>query len=334
MEKQTQFDQSRNSSGFFSFEAHTEEKSPTCELKNEKINSDFACEREDYGKISRSWQTERHEQMGRIPQLEYEKEELHKRVDVLEEELEKKEIENNDLLEEIGRLEFEKDVEKNKQKRQKVFQQIYVPKQNTAEGDVVNDQTHTKGAYSQLSVSTEQPIGITTTLKSLPDEENATNDITHTKFGLKPDEPCTSESSASTNTQQPIDMTETLTLVSAPDEDRMYQVPHIESSRDDVLDENCNLSSRLLPCYDKNEYYKDLLKVMGKVLLHDDVLKLKEWASKKFSIDRKLNAADILSRLDQNKSIDTLSELRSFFDSITRTDNVYRIDEFLQGNYI
>ena len=350
MEKQAQFDQSRQSSGFFSFEAHAGETSLTCELVNDGKKSDFACEKENFGETAR-WQTERHKQMYRMQQFAYrcyinEKEEFYKRINVLEKEVtdykdkfQKMKNENNYLLEEIGRLEFEKEEKTNKQKRQNFFRQIYFPKRNKAEDDVVNDQTNTERAYSQLSVSTEQPINITTILESVPDEENATNNITHTKFGLdlKPDEPCTSECSASTNTQQPTDMTETLVLTT--DEENTNDVtsispPQNEPRRDNILDKNSNLSSGLLLCYDKDKYYQDMLKDMGKFLPHDDVLKLKEWASEKFSIDPELNAADILSLLDQNENINTLSELRSFFNSISRTDNVYRIDEFLQGNYI
>jgi hypothetical protein len=82
-------------------------------------------------------------------------------------------------------------------------------------------------------------------------------------------------------------------------------------------------------------YYRDLLKIMAQRLLCDHVVKLKDWASERFSIDRSKNAADVLSYLDQTGVIhaSNLSELRDFFESINRIDLVHTIDEFLDGNY-
>ncbi|CAB4023970.1 ---NA--- [Paramuricea clavata] len=82
-------------------------------------------------------------------------------------------------------------------------------------------------------------------------------------------------------------------------------------------------------------YYRDLLKNMAQPLLCDDVVKLNDWASERFSIDRSKNAADVLSYLDRTGVIhaSNLSELRDFFESINRIDLVHIIDEFLHGNY-
>lgn len=299
------FDQSRYSSGCFSFEVPSGENTldPTCELKNKK---NVACEAENY---------ELQKQIHYTREMQFACEEMEKRIHVLENKLQWANNEIHDLREQVGQLEFEKAKKENEQKKQSLFQQIYSPKHNTA-----------KDRTAQFNVSTEQQTDLATTLESVPGEENATNDI-----GLKP---CTAERSVFTCTQQPIDITET--LVSAPDEENANDaviaiLPPNEPSADNIRDENTNLSPRPLPCCDKDKY-KDLLRVMAKSLSGGDVLKLKKWASENFSVDPNLNAADILSRLDQNQTIDTLSELRSFFDSITKIDNVYRIDEFLQGN--
>ena len=81
--------------------------------------------------------------------------------------------------------------------------------------------------------------------------------------------------------------------------------------------------------------YKLLLLFMAQRLLSSDVIKLKGWAEQNFSITDPENATDILFQLDQKGFINAsdLSQIRNFFESITRFDLVHIIDEFLLGNY-
>lgn len=81
--------------------------------------------------------------------------------------------------------------------------------------------------------------------------------------------------------------------------------------------------------------YKLLLMFIGQKLLTSDVNKLRNWADQKFSITNPENATDILFQLDQKGFINAsdLSQIRDFFQSITRIDLVYIIDAFLLGDY-
>jgi hypothetical protein len=71
------------------------------------------------------------------------------------------------------------------------------------------------------------------------------------------------------------------------------------------------------------------------MLLYSDIIKLKEWANRKFSIDSNLSRAKIILQLDQKGVINAsdVGQLRVFFESITRFDLVYLIDEFYNGDY-
>jgi hypothetical protein len=81
--------------------------------------------------------------------------------------------------------------------------------------------------------------------------------------------------------------------------------------------------------------YKLLLLSLGQRFLFSDVVKLKEWVTKKFSIENPQNGTDVLFQLDMKGIINAsnLSPLRDFSESIVRIDLVYIIDEFLLGDY-
>lgn len=332
------FNQSRNSSGFFSFggDAHAPGEN-TSDLafeseKHKKKKSDLACEKQCY-RVNAIWHCEHHQQANNyrleIFRMAYEVEQKDKRI----EELEKKIQEYEQLsLDEFGQLEFEKDKEENERKNKILFDEIYFDNRKTAENDVANDRE--KCAYclqlkpgqstdNNCRASTEHPIDLPKTPESVLNDENAAND-TRCGHGLKRDKSYSAECSVSACAQQPVDTSET--LESAPDEENTNEAHPVRPQSEVCLDNILDLNT-------KDMHYQKMLKGMVKCLLCDDVVNLKEWANEKFSIDRELNAADILSRLDQNETIDTLSELRSFFESIGRTDNVYIIDEFRQGNY-
>ncbi|CAB3995523.1 RING finger and CHY zinc finger domain-containing 1-like [Paramuricea clavata] len=81
--------------------------------------------------------------------------------------------------------------------------------------------------------------------------------------------------------------------------------------------------------------YKLLLITISDRLLYSDIIKLKEWANEKFAVENNLSPAKVILQLDQKGAINAsdLSQLRVFFESITRFDLVYLIDEFYNGDY-
>ncbi|CAB3993396.1 RING finger and CHY zinc finger domain-containing 1-like [Paramuricea clavata] len=81
--------------------------------------------------------------------------------------------------------------------------------------------------------------------------------------------------------------------------------------------------------------YKFLLLSLGQRLLSSEVVKLRDWVTRNFSIDNPQNATDALVQLDQKGVINAsdLSQLCDFFESIVRFDLVYIIDAFLLGDY-
>ncbi|XP_028409441.1 zinc finger protein BRUTUS-like At1g74770 [Dendronephthya gigantea] len=81
--------------------------------------------------------------------------------------------------------------------------------------------------------------------------------------------------------------------------------------------------------------YKILLLTLSQSLLSSDVIKLKDWASEKFSIERAQNTTDVFFKLDEKGVINAedLNQLRSFFQSIVRYDLLHMIDIFLLGDY-
>ena len=81
--------------------------------------------------------------------------------------------------------------------------------------------------------------------------------------------------------------------------------------------------------------YRLLLLTISDRLLYNDIIKLREWANEKFSVDSNLSPAKVILQLDQKGAINAsdLGQLRLFFESITRFDLVYLIDEFYNGDY-
>ena len=81
--------------------------------------------------------------------------------------------------------------------------------------------------------------------------------------------------------------------------------------------------------------YRLLLITISDRLPNSDIIKLKEWADEKFSVDTNLSAEKVILQLDQKSAINLLdlSPLRAFLVSISRYDLVYLIDEFYNGDY-
>ena len=81
--------------------------------------------------------------------------------------------------------------------------------------------------------------------------------------------------------------------------------------------------------------YKLLLLQISQCLLQDELMKLKDWATSKYSVEPSAEAFDILAELD-NKGIissSNLTVLKDFFEGITRIDIVVIIENFQEGNY-
>ena len=81
--------------------------------------------------------------------------------------------------------------------------------------------------------------------------------------------------------------------------------------------------------------YKFLLLAAAYSLLASNIVKLKEWASEKYSIEPNASEIEVIFELDKKGVINAfdLSELRAFFESIVRHDLVFLIDEFCAGDY-
>ncbi|CAB4029948.1 ---NA--- [Paramuricea clavata] len=264
-------------------------------------------------------------------QMASEREQFRKEIEILktsaieyQDQLQKKNHECDELLGEIGRLEFEAEQEVNERKHEVLFQQIF--SQNTAEVHMINP-TYTERRCeleSECSVSTEQPIDTVETLASATDEENV-DVVTIIPPQIEP-------YSGHMHEQ----------ISPLPPQNEAYSNMALDDSNDEQQGD----------CFDNNEMetngemasssanndrsYRHLLEFIAQSLLFDDVVKLKDWASKRFSIDNSENVADVLLHLDQTGVIhaSNLNELRDFFESIKRVDLVYIIDEFLHGNYI
>jgi hypothetical protein len=266
-------------------------------------------------------------------QMKSEREQFRKQIEIwktfaieCQVQLQKKNHECIELLEEIGRLEVEAEQEVNDRKHEVLFQQIF--SRNTAEVHMINptgtqrrcELESDKSATAECSVSTKQPIDTVETLAS--DEENV-DVVTIIPPQIEP---------------YSDDMHEQISPL--PPQNEAYSDMALEDSNDEQqghcfenneMETNGEMASSSA---NNDRSYRHLLEIIAQSLLLDDVVKLKDWASKRFSIDNSENAADVLLYLDQTGVIQAsnLSHLRAFFESICRIDLVYTIDEVLQGN--
>ena len=109
-----------------------------------------------------------------------------------------------------------------------------------------------------------------------------------------------------------------------------------EANHDNLANENiCSIteSNTNVPSPTNNElnqHFHALLDTIEKSLLSEDVSRLKEWAHERYSIEFE-NVFHVFRHLDENRQ--NLTVLRDFFESINRTDLIFRIDGFLEGQY-
>jgi hypothetical protein len=239
--------------------------------------------------------------------------------------LRKKESEYNELLQELGRLEFDVERRANERKKAICFQRL-LSKPNTAEGHMIvptDKERHCALTSDKVctAASTEQPIDTPETPSSTPNKEN----VDDVNFIPPQNETINNETHIPLSPLTPHDNT-FLDLEQHEQRGQCFENNEVETN------------GTIVSSSTNNEHdccYQDLLKIIEKSLLEDQVLKLTNWASEKLSIDHFESVADVLVSLNQNEviSASNLDELRDFFDSITRIDLVHRIDEFLQGNY-
>ena len=255
-----------------------------------------------------------------------------------------------DALLELGRLTVEYDAKTNRMKENEQFQKIFPPKSlmslvvNVSEGnnnssafsprsivlssDVPSHDVRTKGNMNQLPVSSllspsgEQSVGTSRELV----ESNARQGNDHKK-----------ESEAQ-NRNQAIDVGPTNALIATNEQnvpgDQLPLSIAVEEINNAEPISLTNEPSSSVAADVYNAYKLLLLTISGR-LQRSDVIKLKEWANEKFSVDTNLSANDVILQLDRKGVVTAsdLSQLRVFFESITRFDLVYLIDEFNNGDY-
>ena len=261
-------------------------------------------------------------------------------------------VENDykDALLELGRLTVEHDAKMNQIKETEQFQKIFPPKSlmssvaNVSEGnnnssafsprsivlssDVPYHDVPTKGKMNQLPVSSllspsgEQSVGTSGELV----ESNARQGNDQNK-----------ESEAQ-NRNRAIDVGPTNVLIgtneqNVPGDQLPLSIAAEEINNAEPISLTNEPSSSVAA--DVYNAYKLLLLTLSGRLQRSDVIKLKEWANEKFSVDTNLNANDVILQLDRKGAITTLdlSQLRVFFESILRFDLLYLIDEFNNGDY-
>ncbi len=261
-------------------------------------------------------------------------------------------VENDykDALLELGRLTVEHDAKMNQIKETEQFRKIFPPKSlmlsvaNVSEGnnnssafsprsivlssDVPSHDVPTKGKMNQLPVSSllspsgEQSVGTSGELV----ESNARQGNDQNK-----------ESEAQ-NRNQAIDVGPTNVLIATNEQnvpgDRLpLSIAAEEINNAEPISLTNEPSSSVAA--DVYNAYKLLLLTLSGRLQRSDVIKLKEWANEKFSVDTNLSANDVILQLDRKGAITTLdlSQLRVFFESILRFDLLYLIDEFNNGDY-
>jgi hypothetical protein len=226
---------------------------------------------------------------------------------------------NTGLFEELGRVETEQGMRVNEEKNVTWFQNIYRPKRKMAESEKPNVLKSDKVCFAECSACTERPTDKLETLTS--NDEN----VDGVSLG-SPGNETFSDNLQSEN------------ISPGQDEDSSNKASRAPPDSGPAAEETHTASPPLLEkdnsFRDQKKCYKKILKIIPQNLLSQDVLKLKEWACEKLSIDGFEDVADVLACLEQEGIIgaSNLSELRSFFESITKFDFVHVIDLFLQGD--
>jgi hypothetical protein len=259
--------------------------------------------------------------------------------EIMEREIEDLKRLNTELLEELGRVETEQGMRVNDEKNATWFQNIFPPKRKMAESEKPNVLKSDKVCLTECSASTERPTDKLETLTSnhenvdgvslgSPGNETYSDHLQSENISPGQDEDSSNKASRAPSfvpDNEPA--TEETHTASPPllEKDNSFRDQEQHDAEMNISDNELDHLSRC---------YKKILKIIQQNLLSQDVLKLKEWACQKLSTDGFEDVADVLACLEQQGIIgaSNLSELRSFFESITKFDFVHVIDLFLQGD--
>ena len=258
---------------------------------------------------------------------------LENKLQQLKERLAKLEKDYEDTLLEFGRLSIESDSKTNKSKENKKFREIFPQKQSASpvlnmEGNLSSDFSPTSTVVnSDVKPNIVQSEGGKKPLPALFLPSSSGEQSVGADGELVELSPCQNQVT-SNNVSNATNESIHVSPDSTPLPTEVY-----ERSKAEPLG-LLNVLSSSVSAHVYNAY-KLLLLTLSDMLLYSDIIKLKEWANRKFSIDSNLSRAKIILQLDQKGVINAsdVGQLRVFFESITRFDLVYLIDEFYNGDY-
>ena len=254
----------------------------------------------------------------------------------LTKELDEVKMEHRETLIELGEMLVVRTAEINKASEAEIFQTIFHSKSPTS---TVEHFEHNSFPSAQMSgsddkhINQSRTVSLPTTSRSKPASSSAepcfsargTNDQTK---GCENQNQSNISPHVKTNSAfVPIDETTS----SAENLSFPIQVNQLGEK------ERINLTDQPTSSITANvrNNYKLLLLTAADNLLASDIVRLKEWASEKFSIEPNGSAIKIIFELDKKGVINAfdLSELLTFLESIVRHDLVFIIDEFCAGDY-
>ena len=282
-------------------------------------------------------------------------------------------IQNKEILFELGQITFEKTAKENEEKRSEYFRQVFhfplhedkrsgmsYSQNDGSNNDLYQQSSDPNGSSGRLLTNRRPNHPILTGAEALVQENNrqpdskVTNDEKEREF---PEGNNESVSTVSINGNQQTATTQNTPSIqsgeqsSGGEETNQFRGNHDEAStsRDGYDDlsfsvqqhdsgrEPISLSNIPPTSVATTLYnnYKFLLLSLSQNLLSSDVVMLQDWAAQNFSINNPRNTTDILIQLDQKGVINAsdLHQLSDFFESIIRFDLVHIIDAFLLGDY-
>ncbi len=266
---------------------------------------------------------------------------------LLENMLMKVENDYKDALLELGRLTVEYDAKKNQIKETEQFQKIFPPKSLMSLVANVSEGYNNSSAFSPRSIvlSSDVPshdVPTESKMNSLPvssllspsgEQSVGTSRDNVESNACRGNDDNRLESEAQNPNQGPTNV-----LIATNEEsisgDQLPLSIAVEEINNAEPISLTNEPSSSVAADVYNAYKLLLLTIFGR-LQRSDVIKLKEWANEKFSVDTSLSANDVIFQLDRKGVVTAsdLSQLRVFFESIIRFDLVYLIDEFNNGDY-
>ena len=282
-------------------------------------------------------------------------------------------IQNKEILVELGQITVEKTAKENEEKRSESFRQVFhsplhedkrsgmsYSQNDGSNNDLYPQSSDPNGSFGRLLTNRRPTPPILTGAEALVQENNrqsdskVTNDEKEREF---PEGNNESVSTVSINSDQQTATTQNIPNIqsgeqsSGGEETNQFRGNHDEAStsrngyddlsfsvqQHDSGRESISLSNIPPTSVATTLYnnYKFLLLSLARNLLSSDVVMLKDWAAQNFSINNPRNTTDILFQLDQKGVINAsdLHQLSDFFESIIRFDLVHIIDAFLLGDY-